>query len=234
MAYLQIATQDGLQRVPLDHDHLRIGRLSSNDIILPYQQISREHAEIQQSAGSWWITDLDSTNGLQINGRRIDRHPLQPGERVQLAPGIMVWLMSDEDDLTALATTQMHTPDQSDRGAQQSGPRGAKHSNPAAPLRLQLNLPIRREPPGGQAVAIPADHAGPWAPPPLATTWHGDGARFSEPGEPRRFSERPESPAMDSTQADSPTSDLFRRRRSRSSDPLPLAAHGPPLWIFQG
>lgn len=107
MAYLRIETRDGIQRIPLDRDRLRIGRLSSNDVILPYQQVSREHAEVERAGNVWWISDLDSTNGLQVGGRQVVRYPLQPGERVYLAPDIVVSLAADDEDFAALATTQM-------------------------------------------------------------------------------------------------------------------------------
>lgn len=107
MAYLRIETRDGIQRVPLDRERLRIGRMSSNDVILPYQQVSREHAEVEHAGSVWWISDLDSTNGLQVGGRQVTRYPLQPGERVYLAPDITVCLAADDEDFAALATTQM-------------------------------------------------------------------------------------------------------------------------------
>ncbi|HEY7832340.1 MAG TPA: FHA domain-containing protein [Ktedonobacterales bacterium] len=107
MAYLRIETRDGVQRIPLDRDRLRIGRLASNDVILPFRQISREHAEVERAGSVWWISDLDSTNGLQVGGRPVDRYPLQPGACVYLAPDITVSLAADDEDFDALATTQM-------------------------------------------------------------------------------------------------------------------------------
>ncbi len=88
MAYLDIETPEGAQRVLLERERLSIGRLSYNDVVLPSAQISRQHAELRCINGEWWIADLQSTNGLHINGRRVQQHQLANGDRIVLAPKI--------------------------------------------------------------------------------------------------------------------------------------------------
>lgn len=95
MAYLEIETRDGKHRVNLERDRLSIGRLSYNDVVLPYAQISRQHAELRLISGQWWIADLHSTNGLQINAQRIQEHALASGDQIVLAPGISVRFVED-------------------------------------------------------------------------------------------------------------------------------------------
>ncbi len=95
MAYLEIETQEGVRRVSLDRERLSIGRLSYNDVVLPYAQISRQHAELRNINGQWWIADLHSTNGLQLDSRRIQEHALANGDRIVLAPGISVRFVED-------------------------------------------------------------------------------------------------------------------------------------------
>jgi hypothetical protein len=90
MAYLDIETPDGAQRIPPERDRLSIGRLSYNDVVLPSAQISRRHAELRCINGEWWIADLQSTNGLHINGERVQQHQLANGDRVVLAPEISI------------------------------------------------------------------------------------------------------------------------------------------------
>ena len=60
------------QRV-LNKPTLTIGRLSSNDISVPSQRVSRLHAKILSSNGTWVIEDAESLNGLVYQGQRIDR-----------------------------------------------------------------------------------------------------------------------------------------------------------------
>src|SRR5207248_10230944 len=88
MAQLDIETRDGMRTIALDRDRLSIGRLSFNDVVLPYPQVSRQHAELRRIGGQWWIADLHSTNGLQVNSRRVQEHALDSGDRVVLAPGV--------------------------------------------------------------------------------------------------------------------------------------------------
>ena len=51
---------------------LRIGRDPANDLVLDDPNVSRHHAEIRPSGGSWIVNDLGSTNGIKVNGRRVD------------------------------------------------------------------------------------------------------------------------------------------------------------------
>src|SRR5215813_3234505 len=88
MAYLEIETRNGTLRVSLNYERLTIGRLDSNDIMLPFAQVSRQHAELHRVGGQWWISDLHSTNGLHLNSRRIQDHALEDGDKIVLAPDI--------------------------------------------------------------------------------------------------------------------------------------------------
>jgi FHA domain len=57
----------------LDKNTLAIGSHHSNDIVLTDTTISRRHATISRRLGRFVLTDLGSTNGSYINGRRISR-----------------------------------------------------------------------------------------------------------------------------------------------------------------
>ncbi len=105
MAHLVIETRDGVQRVALDRERLSIGRLSHNDVVLPFAQISRQHAELRRINAQWWIADLHSTNGLHLNDRRIQEHALRSGDSVLLAPGITL-LFVDEDPASRAVESQ--------------------------------------------------------------------------------------------------------------------------------
>jgi pSer/pThr/pTyr-binding forkhead associated (FHA) protein len=60
----------------------RIGRGFDNDMVLEDRTVSRNHAEVRFEHGDFHLVDLDSTNGVRVNGRRIKRHVLRPGDRV--------------------------------------------------------------------------------------------------------------------------------------------------------
>jgi hypothetical protein len=69
-----------------------IGRSRDCDVVLADPNVSRRHAELRPSAGSWVISDLGSTNGVKVNGRRID-HPaaLNPGDRIELGTAALTF-----------------------------------------------------------------------------------------------------------------------------------------------
>ncbi|TKV60981.1 FHA domain-containing protein [Nakamurella flava] len=51
---------------------LRIGRMPDNDLVVTGEKVSRHHAEIRPAGGGYRVVDLRSTNGVHVNGRRID------------------------------------------------------------------------------------------------------------------------------------------------------------------
>jgi len=46
--------------------------------------VSRRHAEIRREGDAWVLVDLDSTNGIDVGGRRLRRLDLQDGTRFVL------------------------------------------------------------------------------------------------------------------------------------------------------
>ncbi|MBL7501271.1 ATP-binding cassette domain-containing protein [Frankia sp. CNm7] len=61
-----------------------IGRALSNDIIVGDLLASREHAELFFGRSGLEIVDLGSANGTFVNGRRVDRTPLRPGDLIAI------------------------------------------------------------------------------------------------------------------------------------------------------
>jgi hypothetical protein len=62
-----------------------IGRSRDCEIVLSDQNVSRRHAEIRPSGGSWIVRDLGSTNGVKVNGRRIQGpQSLKRGDTIEL------------------------------------------------------------------------------------------------------------------------------------------------------
>ena len=53
-----------------------LGRSREADIVLDDANVSRKHAEVRPSGGSWTVRDLGSTNGVKVNGRRLE--PTRP------------------------------------------------------------------------------------------------------------------------------------------------------------
>ncbi len=69
----------------LTGDRQNIGRESANDIVVPDINISRVHAEIHmQPNGQWVISDLGSTNGLYVNGQKVQSAQLRDADMITL------------------------------------------------------------------------------------------------------------------------------------------------------
>ena len=74
----------------LDKRELRVGRLPANDIHVPSGRVSRLHARVRQANGGWTIEDLQSLNGLLYQGELTERHQLMQGDRIYLAPTVVL------------------------------------------------------------------------------------------------------------------------------------------------
>lgn len=61
-----------------------VGRSRDCDITIDDANISRRHAEIRQENGGYWIVDLDSTNGVEVNGERVKRAELTHEDAIVL------------------------------------------------------------------------------------------------------------------------------------------------------
>ena len=69
-------------RVRIEPIPFHIGRLADNHLVLRDNRISRRHARIVLENGLYVVEDLGSRHGVFVNGLRIQRHPLQPGDRI--------------------------------------------------------------------------------------------------------------------------------------------------------
>jgi hypothetical protein len=69
-----------------------LGRSSRCDVVLDDPNVSRQHAELRPRGGSWVLTDLGSTNGSSVNGRRIDAPTvIKPGDELELGTSVLTF-----------------------------------------------------------------------------------------------------------------------------------------------
>jgi FhaA, N-terminal domain/FHA domain len=61
-----------------------LGRSRDCDIQLNDANASRRHAELRQEGASYWIVDLGSTNGMEVNGKRVKRAKLHDGDTITI------------------------------------------------------------------------------------------------------------------------------------------------------
>ena len=64
----QLIPCGGGDAIPLTGPKLLVGRRSSCDIKLDFQNVSSHHCEFELKEGYWHIRDLGSSNGIKVNG----------------------------------------------------------------------------------------------------------------------------------------------------------------------
>ena len=81
----ELLPRGGGDPIPLLRDRLLIGRRSRCDVVLDFPNVSSHHCELQFVNGHWKIVDLNSSNGIKVNGERCMEHWLSPGDEVSIA-----------------------------------------------------------------------------------------------------------------------------------------------------
>jgi pSer/pThr/pTyr-binding forkhead associated (FHA) protein len=61
-----------------------IGRSPHSDLVLGDPTVSRVHAVVLREGGSWTIMDLDSANGVRVNGARVKQAVLGHGDVIEV------------------------------------------------------------------------------------------------------------------------------------------------------
>jgi hypothetical protein len=72
------------QRREIDRPPVVLGRSKDADVQIVDPNISRRHAELRQEGDEYWLVDLDSTNGVEVRGKRVKRLKLEDGTRFTL------------------------------------------------------------------------------------------------------------------------------------------------------
>jgi serine/threonine protein kinase len=71
-----------------------VGRDASTTLRIADVQASRKHFKIEAKLGEYVLEDLDSSNGTWVNGQRVTRHVLAPGDKV-LAGETLVYFLEE-------------------------------------------------------------------------------------------------------------------------------------------
>lgn len=80
----ELVPTGGGDNIPLIRDRLSIGRRESCDVCLKFPNISGVHAEMNYRNGYWYIRDCNSTNGVKVNGVRVQEKLLHPKDKITI------------------------------------------------------------------------------------------------------------------------------------------------------
>ena len=157
---LEISQPEGTpHEVELPGGEVVIGRDPSCDLVLNDDRCSRRHAIIEQTLEGLLVRDAGSANGVHVNGRRVERSRLRPGDTVRL--GATVLTVIDQ-----VSETVVIPPDgfEFDPATDDAPPLPPALSPPRTPSR---STSARRRPPSVPPATPPA----PWETgPPLTVT----------------------------------------------------------------
>jgi hypothetical protein len=77
---IAVLSWDG-QRHEISKRRVVLGRSKDADLQVADPNASRRHAELRQEGATYWLIDLDSTNGVEVRGKRVKRLKLEDGTR---------------------------------------------------------------------------------------------------------------------------------------------------------
>jgi pSer/pThr/pTyr-binding forkhead associated (FHA) protein len=83
--YGELIPQGGGDPIPLRKETLKIGRRENCDIVLRFNDVWGTHCELTLNGGYWFVKDLNSRNGIKVNGARVQEKRLDPGDILRIA-----------------------------------------------------------------------------------------------------------------------------------------------------
>ena len=102
-----------INKCPLDQPKLTIGRSSECDIFIDDVVVSTRHAVIEQADSpdteaqiDYYIRDLASTNGTQVNGEAVSRRKLSHNDVIRI--GWVSFKFIDENKADSEETAKIH------------------------------------------------------------------------------------------------------------------------------
>jgi pSer/pThr/pTyr-binding forkhead associated (FHA) protein len=106
-ARLLLGEPDDRREFVLEGDHVLVGRAAACDIVLSDETVSRSHARVERRGGGFVIEDLGTPNGTFVNGARVERMTLSPGDTIVLGKSTLRFEAggeTPEPDVTTIAT----------------------------------------------------------------------------------------------------------------------------------
>ncbi len=86
-----IAEKGGAERREVfDRSEISVGRVQGNELVLPKGNVSKKHVRITYRDGRFVVTDLKSTNGTYVNGRKIAQATIvRDGDKVYIGDFVL-------------------------------------------------------------------------------------------------------------------------------------------------
>jgi pilus assembly protein CpaF len=139
------------RREAFEKNEINVGRVQGNDLMLPKGNVSKHHARLLFRDGRFIVSDLKSTNGTYVNGRKISQATIvREGDKIYVG-----------DFVLRLETPQGSSPDESTASRPQMNSRDATAALQAASAGAEVAQAV---PPRASLPAQPPPPASPPAP----------------------------------------------------------------------
>jgi len=110
---IEYSVNETLKVYYLNKDEITVGRLSKNDIELKDDSVSRLHCKLVKFGESYRLMDLNSLNGIYVNGRRVHEKLLEEGDCIRVGRTLLEFLIVQKgesyydinDQRVSIATT---------------------------------------------------------------------------------------------------------------------------------
>lgn len=102
--------QRELTRTPLTRREVLIGRDPTNDVVIDNAGISRVHASITLEGSEFVLRDLDSANGVHIEGQQVQERVLRDGDQFQIGKFLLEFAWHGGPSVEQLAAGQALRP----------------------------------------------------------------------------------------------------------------------------
>ncbi len=82
-SFLTLKIRAGARKVRLHGESFRVGRAPQCELVVEGPRVSRLDARLVLEETQWFVEDLDSANGVFLNGRKVDYAELHPGDLLE-------------------------------------------------------------------------------------------------------------------------------------------------------
>ena len=108
---------------PITESVTGIGRDADNMIQLPDPKVSKRHAVVHTKGDVWTIEDMDSTNGITVNGAKVKTAVLKNGDHLRIGPFELAFETTPE----GMAWVACHVIDMTSQVAMRTIPHDPSH-----------------------------------------------------------------------------------------------------------
>ncbi len=172
------------RREAFDRTEINVGRVQGNDLMLPKGNVSKRHARLLFRDGRFIVTDLKSTNGTYVNGRKISQATIvREGDKIYIGdfvlriesipPGLGASASEpprDEGSQIARDPTpepqpMLHSPFPAEPPSSNEKPAPLKTGTPPKPAQdIVSHFPLEHDPDDSMQYQVPAPPRVPSAP----------------------------------------------------------------------